>query len=267
MAPPLNTARTAKRKPKRESDLTIMVVGKVGKIRSYKVSPRLLFWASLIMVLYLVISILIINDYFGKRWTNDTMSKRLKVLQHEVDTARRDLYRTRQHLTLLEDRIHPPKAIDEKIIIPGDHEKVEQKKVTPVLEDSLLERFERVTRETMVDVRDFSIRKEKTKINIAFNLINIQEDKTPVDGYLHMIAMNNQTAPPQSWTYPKVALKNGLPITYKQGQHFIIKRFKAIKGEFFLGSQSESPSSMKVLIYDQSGNLIFEKEFEVENAP
>ena len=103
-------------------------------------------------------------------------------------------------------------------------------------------------------------------MTVVFNLVNVHEDKKSVNGYVHMIAMNKESDPPQLWTYPKVALRNGIPIDYRRGQLFLIKRFKTIRGEYFFSSSKEFPSSMKVLVYDQSGKVILQKEFEVENA-
>jgi len=267
MASHLNKAHTAKTKSKRESELTIMIVGKVGKIRSFKVSPGLLFWASLIMFIYLVISILIINDYLEKSRSNNALSDRLKALQNEVYTSKRELYRSKQRLALLENPAHPPKTGDEKETIPlGAPEKAEREKVEKALEDRPVEEFDNVTQKTLVDVKDLSIREEKSKLMIAFNLINVNEDNDPVNGYVHIIALNNQTPPSQLWSYPKVALKNGFPVNYKRGQPFVIRRFKTIKGKQPLDIESEPPSSIKILVYDQSGNLLLQKEFEVENA-
>ncbi|MFX0202644.1 MAG: hypothetical protein ACFFCW_41605, partial [Candidatus Hodarchaeota archaeon] len=67
------------------------------------------------------------------------------------------------------------------------------------------------------------------------------------------------------WSYPKEILKNGLPHNYKKGELFIIKRFKPIHGRIDLGSPDETPSIIRVLVYDQSGALILKKEFAVGN--
>jgi hypothetical protein len=46
---------------------------------------------------------------------------------------------------------------------------------------------------------------------------------------------------------------------------FTIQRFKPIQGRFNLGQSLESPSSVRVLIYDQSGAILLLKEFEVSS--
>jgi len=43
-------------------------------------------------------------------------------------------------------------------------------------------------------------------------------------------------------------------------------RFKPIQGRFNLGRSLESPSSVRVLIYDQSGAIIMQKDFEVTSS-
>ena len=103
-------------------------------------------------------------------------------------------------------------------------------------------------------------------LKVNFKLVNIHQDESPVSGYVHIIAINKDADPPQLWTYPKVALRDGFPVDYKRGQLFFIKRFKTIRGEYSLDSEAECLSSVKVVVYDHPGTLIFQKEFEVKNA-
>jgi hypothetical protein len=37
-----------------------------------------------------------------------------------------------------------------------------------------------------------------------------------------------------------------------------------VKGEFKMDQAEEPPSSLKVLVYDQTGTLIFEEEYDVD---
>jgi hypothetical protein len=78
-----------------------------------------------------------------------------------------------------------------------------------------------------------------------------------------MIAANRRIQPPQFWAYPKVALREGIPVDYKRGEFFKIKRFRMIRGVYFMDGETDLPSSVTVMIYDTAGALILEKEFEV----
>ncbi|MBW2103286.1 MAG: hypothetical protein JRH05_11550 [Deltaproteobacteria bacterium] len=83
--------RKRERKPKvgvsYNGPLTVMVVRGVGRVLRFEISPRILFWASLFLALYILASILVINRYFDLRREN-------KALSEEVTDAR-DQARTR----------------------------------------------------------------------------------------------------------------------------------------------------------------------------
>jgi hypothetical protein len=55
-------------------------------------------------------------------------------------------------------------------------------------------------------------------------------------------------------------------VNFRRGQLFLIQRFKPVHGRFYLTSTSEPPTALRVLVYDQSGLLILEREFEVSHV-
>jgi hypothetical protein len=79
--------------------------------------------------------------------------------------------------------------------------------------------------------------------------------------------VDRRSTPPREWTYPPEKLEKGLPVNYRSGQIFLITRFKQIQARFHLGSASESPSALRLLVYDQAGDIILQKEFVVGQAP
>jgi len=100
---------------------------------------------------------------------------------------------------------------------------------------------------------------------VSFRLVNTQPGDSSVGGYLHILAKGKQSDPPKEWAYPPEKVANGYPENYRNGQVFTIQRFKPIQGRFNLGQSLESPSSVRVLIYDQSGAIILQKDFEVSS--
>jgi hypothetical protein len=266
VAPRSSKDKTVKRKPSRASYLTIMIVANLGKVRSFRISSRFLTWSFLFFVFYIIVSIIIINDYFEKRWTNNALTEKLESLQYEIEGTKKELYRSKQHLALLESHIYPQEiGIEEEAKLPPDTE-VQEENTDRSAGDSFPKNVTEDTRETMVDIEDLQIKRDNNKLTVFFNLVNVHEGDESANGYVHIIAMNKESDPPQLWTYPKVALRNGIPIDYRRGQLFLIKRFKTIRGEYFFSSSTEFPSSIKVLIFDQSGKLLLQKEFEVENV-
>ncbi|MBW2170201.1 MAG: hypothetical protein JRG69_13265, partial [Deltaproteobacteria bacterium] len=92
VVPPVRKDRAVKRKHSRSSDLTIMIVARLGKVRSFKISSRFLIWTSLFFAFYILASVIIINDYFDKRRANNALIEKLDGLQHEIEGAKRELY-------------------------------------------------------------------------------------------------------------------------------------------------------------------------------
>ena len=258
-----------KGKTPRPSDLTVMILGKVGKSRSFKISPRIFFWACLFFVAYIITSILVFNGYFSELRSNSSHQALLDQLQQEIKEAKKELNISKQHLDLLEKAIYDITAGREKPSKTAVPETATPKKPEPAVKTVPVERTEKASQAPVydvVDIKDLEIRREESMLKVNFKLVNMHQDEAPVSGYVHIIAMNKDTGPQQLWTYPKVALKNGLPVDYKRGQLFFIKRFKTIRGEYTLNSETEYPSTVKVIVYDHPGTLIFQKEFEVENA-
>ena len=103
-------------------------------------------------------------------------------------------------------------------------------------------------------------------MTVRFNLANIKPGQNTIGGYIHIIATGKNNHSPSEWTYPKEKIQNGVPVNYRRGQPFLIQRFKPYRQRFNADSNSQLPTAIKILVYDQSGMLILEKGFEVTNA-
>ena len=118
----------------------------------------------------------------------------------------------------------------------------------------------------MVDIKDMIIQKEGTRMTVDFKLVNTNPDETAVGGYIHMFAMGKSDDPPPECTFPRVRVKEGIPVNFRRGQLFDIQRFKPVHGKFNFPPNSEPPTAIRVLVYDQSGVLLLEREFEVSHV-
>ena len=269
MASPANGAQQVKGKTSRPSDLTVMILGKVGKFRSFKISSRIFFWACLFFAAYIITSVLVFNGYFSELRSNRSQQALLDQLQRDIKDTKKELHISKQHLVLLENAVYDMSASREKTANTSVPETASPKKPEPAVETTAVEKIEKASQAPVydiVDIKDLDIQREEKMLKVNFKLVNMHQGEAPVSGYIHIIAMNKDTKPPQLWAYPKGILRNGLPVNYKRGQLFFIKRFKTIRGEYSLNSESEYPSAVKVIVYDEPGTLIFQKEFEVENA-
>ena len=85
------------------SQLTVMVSSGVGKVRSFKISYRILLCSSLFFACYIIISILVFNRYFDELRASRDQSRRIQRIQREIEATKRGLYQSKQRLAFLED--------------------------------------------------------------------------------------------------------------------------------------------------------------------
>lgn len=270
-----------KKKSRDEDRLTIMIMRSLGRVRSFKISPQIVFLATLFFILYISISVYIINNYIRLYRANRTQSTKIEQLEKEVIKGQKNLLRFRQHVTLLEDYIRhleePQNPQKEKPATRKEEhtkEKSATHKIEIIREETVISDAERATVDSegemkpigAVDIKDMIIQKEGSRMSVEFKLVNINPGETAVGGYIHLIAMGTDPNPPPEWTFPRVQLEEGIPVNFRRGQLFLIQRFKPVQGRFYLTPHSEMPTALKVLVYDQSGLLILEREFEVSHV-
>jgi len=234
-----------------------MVAGRSGKVRSYGVSPRLLFWAALFLLAYLPLSVLAINRYLELRQSNAVQAKAVALLEKELEEHRKALARSNQHMAFLQDYVRHLEDASEQAIDTTKPEKPSTKRAESVTGEKASRALETVS------IEDLAIQKQGSRMLVSFRLVNMQPGDNSVGGYLHILARGKQSDVPKEWAYPPGKVVDGYPENYRNGQVFTIQRFKPIHGRFNLGKSLESPSAVRVLIYDQSGAIILQKDFEV----
>jgi len=260
------TAKTEKDTHRRASDLHIMIAKGVGKVRSFSVSPHILLASLIFFAVYIIVSIFVINDYFHTLRTTRSQARKLERLQAEIQTGRRDLFRSRQRLAILEAYVDDAKSGEKPAQKPTGPTENEATGVPPLTSAPPDIRGEGEFPAPAVEIRDLDTRKEDAKLTVRFKIAKTEQNDTPLRGYVHIVATDTRSDPPQSWTYPKVALRDGFPVDFKRGRLFVIKHFRTIKGEYFFDSKVDSSLSLRILAYDESGKLLLQKEFEVEDT-
>jgi len=252
-----------KKKPRREKRLNVMIMGSVGTVRSFKISNRILSWAALFFVLYIPFSLVMINRYFDLRQTRVMDTAEMVRLQKENLKNSKALLRSRQHIALLEEYI-------EYLDQPPEAKKVENPKgkaPDPARDapgTAAKQGGEQAKPQGLVTLSDLAIDREGSMMTINFKLSNAQPGET-IGGYIHILARKPDGAPLQDWTYPQEKLVNGVPENFKRGQLFLIQRFKPILGKFTFPPDSEWPTMIRVLVYDQAGSIMLDQSFEVSN--
>jgi hypothetical protein len=149
---------------------------------------------------------------------------------------------------------------------PKQTEAVAEEAINRIADRSDKEHEEKKQISYTVDVQDAIIQKEDTGMSVDFKLVNTGPEDNAMDGYVHIIAMDSKNNYPSEWNYPDYKLQNGFPVNFRRGQPFFIQRFKSYHRQYNMNSNSELPTTIRVLVYDQSGELLLTKVFEVGNA-
>jgi hypothetical protein len=252
------------RKGDRKKRLSVMIMGEVGKIRSFQVSSRLLFWGTFFMAVYILVSLFTVNRYLELRRTGIRQLEELSRLEEENAFNRKRLLRSRQHVALLEDYVRRTEEGTEEPASPGKAAAAREGSGTSPSAGTPKAGQEKPARDSnIVDVVDMTIQREGSRMTVNFKLVNTQQGDAAAGGYLHLIALDRKSSPPKEWPYPQQKMDKEVPANYRKGHVFYIQRFKQITARFHLGSPSESPTIIKVLAYDQAGEVILEKDVEV----
>lgn len=245
------------------SDITVMIIRGVGKVQSFKISSRIVFCAAIFFLIYISASIFIINKHFDLHRTHLTQSERITQLKRQISNSKQNIHRFEQHMAMLRDHIDLLEKSGEHQEAPVKSEYLQHRGTARNVLEPSKHRERRGDSTNVVDIKDMVIQKQESRMTVDFKLVNTRPGENVVAGYLHIIAMGKDPNPPPEWTHPKEKIQNGLPLNFRRGQLFLIQRYKPIHSKFSLISTSEPPTAVKVLVYDRSGVLILEKEFEV----
>lgn len=240
------------RKPRpHERSFTVMVMGRAGKVRSFRISRRLVLWAVLFFAAYVPFSVYLVNRYFELRNVNASQRVQLERLERDLLRGSSALSRSKEHIALLENHILQMEKPAEQAIEPS---RTPEKQADAVA---------RKPDENVISVQDVVAENQGGKLTVRFKLVNLLPDGSSVSGYVFILARNDKSPPVPEWTYPQANLVNGLPENYKRGKLFIIQKFKPIQGTLAPSAGQDSPKTIQILVYDQAGELLLNQDFEI----
>lgn len=242
-----------------------MIMGRIGKVRTFKISPRVIFLTLLFLTLYLPISVLVFNHWVDLRRTTRQQQARLDEIALKLERTERALFKFKQHVVLLETYIESMGTQESQSVDEPNHGAVVE---TPSqgAETAEEEAPPEASEPELVDVEKMAFSIEPGAFLVDFNLTNIDRGEDPVSGYIHILATGTENG--ETWweVYPRGSVEDGLPVNYRVGQPFIIQRFKPVQGRFDMGSQRGAPTTVRVVVYDDTGRLIYNTPFEVDHA-
>ena len=235
--------RETRRSSREKRRLTIMIFTDLGKVRRFMISPRLILFASLFFLFYIVATIYVTNKYFDARRIHKVQADRIAKLSRKLMKTTESLQRSKHHIALLDDYISDAEAQDQEPESTGNYTESSLPKI--------------------VDIEDVNVRRDGATLYVTFRIINRQENEEPLGGYIFVLASPKDSDPSEVRVYPSSPLKDGLPVNYTRGHRFFIERFMSIDSKLRIGASTDIPLILKILVYDRDGGLILEKLAEV----
>ena len=249
MVPDTKGKEEIARPSKSKERLTIMIFKEVGRVKTFRISARVLLWAFLFLIFYIVATILITNAYlsyfypFGSTGMDQIQAEEIAKLSKELVKTTNNLERSKQHIALLEDYIKEEKEQGPEPVSTGDYTESSSPKI--------------------VGIEELKVKRDRSTINVAFKIVNRQSNEGPIGGYIFILASMRDSDQSEAWVYPSSRLKDGLPVNYKLGQRFFIQRFKYISNRYTLSKSTNKPLILEILVYDRDGKLVLKKVVEV----
>ena len=240
-----------------ERSLTVMVMGKVGKVRSFRLSRRLLFWALLFFAAYLPFSVYLVNRHFDLSHRNRDRQNKIELLEKDLTRSAQALSRSREHILFLEDYIFQMENRDERTSQPAKPQAKKAEEVAATPPDAKVREKE----QAIVSVENLVMEKQEGALGVHFKIVNLLPGEAPVGGYVHLAAKGEGGTVRPEWTYPQVNRVEGLPESFRRGQMFLIQRFKPMEGKLPVGLGPDAPTLLEILVYDQAGGIMLQKEY------
>ena len=212
---------------KSQARLTIMIFKKVGKARTFEISSRLILWASLYFIFYIVATIFLTNKYFDIYRVNRIRAKEIAELRQELIETTKSLERSKQHITLLDDYIRE-----------------EDRGLEPMSTAD----YTGPSSPEVVDIDELRVKRDGLKINVNFRIVNKQLNDEPIGGYIFVLASVKDSGQSEVWVYPSSLLKQRLPVNHRSGHRFFIQNFMSISTKLRLSKSIDKPLILEILV-------------------
>lgn len=252
-------------KPRTAPWLDVMVVRGTGRVRTFRISPRILLMGLIFFILYIPVSVWVINDYLIGREEQEAQRGEVSRLRAELNDARKMIFRHQQQVALLQEHVRTDKAEPVTSIkeIARPREPLPEASQESTAGQSSSEEAWRTILPPEADIKDLAIYREGATLKITFKIVNLK-DVGSLEGYAFVVALDPANSPNGLWSYPQADLQEGIPVDPRNGFRFVIRNFKALTMSHGLGPEGDLPPILRILVYDRSGNLLRKEDMEVK---
>jgi hypothetical protein len=255
----------SKSRPRAAPWLDVMVARGTGRVRTFRVSSRVLLIGIIFFILYIPMSVLVINDYLIKRAEQQAQESQISRLRAELDDARKVIFRYQQQVAMLREHIQTDQAAPVTSIkeITRKGEPLPPAPPEATEKPSATEGAWRTIPSPEADIKDLAVYREGENLKVTFKIVNLK-DLGSLEGYAFVVALDSSDSQHGLWSYPQSVLQEGLPVDPRIGFRFTIRNFKTISMSHGLGPEGDLPPILRILVYDRSGNLLRREDMEVK---
>jgi len=254
------TVSPKKTKAPELKNVTVIASKGLGRVWHFNINFFSLLGILTVLVLYLAFSFMLLFWYFGEHHQENLLA----TLEKDFQETQKALYQAKQRLKFLQNYIDPSK-------IPADSPKEAVKSQSPPSpnKEAPMGIESKITaasgiQTSIVSIKDLKIDRRENSLSVNFKLARSSSGRSPIRGYIFIIAVDQSTDPPRFWPSPKAAFENGTPINPNKGQAFKIRNFRLIRVRWSFASAEKTPSLLRILVYDQSGGLLLKEDYSLE---
>ena len=254
-----NRPMLTKTKSPELNNVAVLASKGLGRVWSFNVNFWRLLGVVTVFVLYFLFSLLLLVWYFGEQHQENLLVK----LEKDFQETQRALYQAKQRLKFVESYIDPSK-------IPAESPKKTAKTQSPPGENgapmgsSTKIPAESGIQDSIVSIKELKINRRGANLSVNFKLARANSGRTPIRGYIFIVAVDRSTDPPQLWPSPKAAFENGMPVNPKKGQSYKIRNFRRIRVKWSFKSAEKIPAELRILVYDRSDVLLLKEDYRLE---
>ena len=155
-------------KAPKENRLTIMIIRGVDRVRSFRISPIILFLVTIFFLIFTFSSIFYLNKYFRYFYIydeNTAQNEKIERLTSEVSKSKKLLQRSKEQIAFLDDYIRNLEEQYERESKPVEDEKLRERSPGRLAKDLTNDRDREGKFTGVVDIKDMVIQKDGSRID------------------------------------------------------------------------------------------------------
>ncbi len=269
---------------------TVLLIGDLGKIASFRIGKPLLlaFTASLCAVLAVVICSLV--SYMSVRLENTRLRKDLDTLRVQLETSENAKERALVGLMVREGSVKPTarkaspasdrktKDVSSRVRKPSPAATKTAKvrapeTLSPAVMASQPTRAEKDKISPPVSPANILVKNleiwqgaNSNDFKFRFTLKNVDSERGKIAGHTFVVLKPEEGSEEPSRAFPWSPLKDGKPVIFKRGRYFSISNFKLISGTLTDVSTIGRFKTATVYVYSDTGDPLAEEVFEVDKT-